>query len=128
MARLTFCGVVVEEAAFFSDLKPGTLVALSYVDDPDVRHEAFVTWPCLGVDRDAAILSPDDDYFGERRWSECGAFADRSLQLLCEPVMSCSMAVSIVSDRVPVATSSLASLMKDDACSRLTAISCLETF
>ena len=29
-------GVAVEEAAFFSVLKPGTHVALSYVDDPDL--------------------------------------------------------------------------------------------
>ena len=36
------------------------------------------------------------------------------------PVTSYLMAVSIVFDRDPVATSSLASLMKDDACSRLT--------
>ena len=30
---------------FFSVLKPGTYVALSYVDDPGVWHEALVTWP-----------------------------------------------------------------------------------
>ena len=51
-------GVSVEEAAFFSILKPGTYVALSYVDDPVVRHEALVTWPSLGVDRAIAILTP----------------------------------------------------------------------
>ena len=38
-------------------------------------------------------------------------------------VMSCLMAVSIVSDRDPVATSSLSSLMKDNAHPRLAAIS-----
>ena len=49
--------VAVEEVAFFSDLKPGTYVALSITDDPDVSHEALVTWPSLGVDRAAAILT-----------------------------------------------------------------------
>ena len=33
-------GVAGKEAAFFSVLKLGTYVALSCVDDPDVRHEA----------------------------------------------------------------------------------------
>ena len=50
--------VALEEVAFFSDLKPGTYVALRYVDDPDVWHEALVTSPSLGVDRAAAILTP----------------------------------------------------------------------
>ena len=58
-------GVAVEEAAFFSVLKPGTHVALSYVDDPDVWHEALVTWPSLGADRAAAILTPDGDHHVE---------------------------------------------------------------
>ena len=49
-------GVAVEEAAFFSVLKPGAYVALSDVDDPDVWHEALATWASLGVDRAA----PDD--------------------------------------------------------------------
>ena len=62
MARLrTARRVAEEEAAFFSDLKLVTYVALSYMDDPDVWHEALVTWPSLGVDRAAAILTPDDD-------------------------------------------------------------------
>ena len=55
-------GVAVEEAAFFSVLKPGAYVALSYADDPDVRHEALVTWPSLGVDRAASVLTPDGDH------------------------------------------------------------------
>ena len=50
--------VALEKVAFFSDLKPGTYVALRYVDDPDVWHEALVTSPSLGVDRAAAILTP----------------------------------------------------------------------
>ena len=54
--------VAVEEAAFFSVLKLGTYVALSYVDDPDMWHEALATWPSLGVDRAAAILTPDNDH------------------------------------------------------------------
>ena len=49
-------GVAVEEVAFFSVLKPGTFVALSYADDPDVWHEALVTRPSLCVDRAASIL------------------------------------------------------------------------
>ena len=55
-------GVAVEEAAFFSVLKPGSYVALSYLNDPDVWHEALVTWPSPGVDRAASILTPDDDH------------------------------------------------------------------
>ena len=67
-------GVAVEEVAFISDLKLGTYVALSYMDDPDVWHEALVTWPSLGFDRADAILTPDDDHFQlAHGWSECGA-------------------------------------------------------
>ena len=51
-------GVAVEEAAFFSVLKLGTYVALRYVEDLDVWHEALVTWPSVSVDRAAAILTP----------------------------------------------------------------------
>ena len=54
----------MEEAACCSVLKPGTSVALSYVDDP-VWHEALVTWPSLGVDCAAAILISDDDHHVE---------------------------------------------------------------
>ena len=70
-------GVVVEEAAFFRVLKPGTCVALSHADDPDVWHEALITWPFLGVDRAAAILTPDDDHCVEL--GECGTLLDRTL-------------------------------------------------
>ena len=60
VARLrTARGVAVEVVAFFNVLKPGTYVALSYVDDLDAWREA------LGVDRAAAILTPDDDHFVE---------------------------------------------------------------
>ena len=38
----------MEAAAFLSVLKAGTYVALSYVDDPDVWHDALITWPSLG--------------------------------------------------------------------------------
>ena len=62
MARLrTARGVAVEGAAFFSDSKLATYVALSCVDDPDV-WQARVTWPFPDVDRAAAILTPDDDH------------------------------------------------------------------
>ena len=53
VARLrTAPGVAVEEEAFLSDLKLGTYVALSYMDDPDVRHEALVTSSWLERMRD----------------------------------------------------------------------------
>ena len=45
--------------------KPGSYVALSYLNDPYVWHEALVTWPSLGVDRAASILTPDDDHYVE---------------------------------------------------------------
>ena len=75
MARLrTSRWVAVEEAAFLSDLKLCTYVALSYVDSPDVWHEALVTWPSLGVDRAAPFLTPNDDHCVEleRMRGPCG--------------------------------------------------------
>ena len=63
MSRLrTARRVALEEAAVFSVVKPCTYVDPSYVDDLDVWHEALVTWPSLGVDRAAAIFTPDDDH------------------------------------------------------------------
>ena len=40
-------------------------MALRYVDDPDVWHEALVAWQSVGVDMAAAILTPDDDHKNE---------------------------------------------------------------
>ena len=56
-------GVAEEEAAFFSDLRPCTFVAQSFVDDPEVWHEARATWTSFADNRAAAILG--DDYFVE---------------------------------------------------------------
>ena len=36
-----------------------------WLGDPDVWHVALVTWPSLGVDQAAAILTPDDDHYVE---------------------------------------------------------------
>ena len=69
-------GIAVEDRArgrrggggvlqFFGVFKPGSYVALSSLNDPYVWHEALVTWPSLGVDRAASILTPDDDHYVE---------------------------------------------------------------
>ena len=34
-----------------------------WLGDPDVWHVALVTWPSLGVDQAAAILTSDDDHY-----------------------------------------------------------------
>ena len=97
MARLrTARGVAAEEAVFISDLKPGTYVALSYVDDPNVWHKPLVNCPSLG-DRAAAITL----------WSIW-------LERVCDFAGACDVVLD------GGASSSLASLMKDDAYSRLT--------
>ena len=94
-------GVAVEDrtwghcggGAFFSVLKPGTYVALmSYVDDPDVWHEALVTWPSLGVDRAAAILTPDDDHFVEHM---AGANAGPLWVGLCDSGGYCDIVLEV---------------------------------
>ena len=46
---MTACGVAEEEAALFSDSKPGTHVALGYMDDPDVWQKVLVSWSSLGT-------------------------------------------------------------------------------
>ena len=38
---------------------------LKQFDDPDVWHEALVSWAPLGVDRASSILTPDDDHYVE---------------------------------------------------------------
>ena len=98
--------VAVEEAAFFTVLKPGTCVALSYVSDPDVWRVAHVTWPSLGVDRAASILAPDDDH-------HVGLMAGANAGLLwmtrVVTVPLFPMAVSVGSDRGPGAKNSFVS-------------------
>ena len=47
---MTECGVAVEEVAFFSDSKPGVYLAVGDMHNPDVWHEARVTWSSLGDD------------------------------------------------------------------------------
>ena len=64
-------GAGVGELALFSELKPGTQATPSHADDPDVWHEALVTWSFLGVDRAAAILIPDGDHFFELMDGAC---------------------------------------------------------
>ena len=92
-ARLrTARGVAVEEAAFFSDLKRGSCVALSHV------HLAI--FRCRSGCRDSH--SRRWSLCGANGWSECGPL----WMGVCDSflgVMSCLMAVS---DRDPVATSS----------------------
>ena len=115
MRLRTARGVAEEEVAFFIDLNAVTHVALSYVDDLDVWHEALVTWPSLGVDRAAAILTPDEDHHVELM---AGASAGPLWIGVRDSGAAC------VSNRCRSRPNgnqlSLASLRKDDACSRLT--------
>ena len=55
----------MEEAAFFSVLKSGKYVVPSYVGDPDVWHEALVTWhPSVSI-VPLRCLPPEYDHFVE---------------------------------------------------------------
>ena len=51
--------------AFFSELKPGSTVALFYADDPDVWHESLITWVGCGRKRPVAMFTPDGDHYVE---------------------------------------------------------------
>ena len=58
-------GGAAAEEAFFSDLKPGSTVALFYADDPDVWHESLITWVGCGRKRPVAMVTPDGDHYVE---------------------------------------------------------------
>ena len=53
-------GTAAAAGEWFSKVRPGCSVALLYADEPDLWHEALVTWPGQDPDkRPLAILTPD---------------------------------------------------------------------